>query len=150
MKVRELMTSNPATCTPDTDIRKVAQMMVEHDTGAIPVVASNGKSGRPVGIVTDRDIVARLVAEGRNPLDANAEDAMTDIVATVSPDSDAEEAVRLMKQKQVRRIVVVENDRCVGIVSQADIARQLSDGAARELLAGVSQPSDAASTPAGR
>jgi len=68
MKIQEIMTSEPACCRPETNLREVARMMAEHDCGEIPVVSG----GKPVGVITDRDIVARAVAEGRNPLELTA------------------------------------------------------------------------------
>src|SRR5439155_20461807 len=84
MKVREIMTPEPATCTPQTSLQDVAKLMVEHDCGAIPVVDQQGK---PIGIVTDRDIVCRTVAAAKNPLQEAAEQCMSSPVATVSEES---------------------------------------------------------------
>jgi CBS domain-containing protein len=148
MKVREIMSENPVSCTPDTGLRDVAQMMREHDIGAIPVIERND-AGRPVGVVTDRDITVRVVAEGRNPLEASARDAMTGSVVTVRPDASIDECAELMERNQVRRILVVdESGSCRGIVALADIARHTHMGA--DLVEGVSEPSREASRPAGR
>lgn len=149
MKVQELMTRNPATCTPDTDLQKVAQMMVECDCGAIPVVQSSDGS-KPVGIVTDRDIVTRIIAKGQNPLQMRAKDAMTESTVTISSDQDVQEAVRLMEQKQIRRLIVTDGgSKITGIVAQADLARQDRDQRTGELVEQVSKPSGKASQPAG-
>lgn len=85
MQVKDVMTANPACCTAETNLREVAQLMVEHDCGEIPVVA-NKDTKKPVGVVTDRDIVCRTVAKGTNPLDLTAADCMSQPCVTVTPD----------------------------------------------------------------
>lgn len=133
------MTESPATCTADTPLRDVARMMAEHDCGAIPVVGRSG--GRPEGIVTDRDIVVRLVAEGRNPVDAVARDAMTSSVVTVTAGDGVEAAAEAMEQHQLRRLVVVdEGGRTVGIVAQADLALDTDDELTGDVVEGISRP----------
>ena len=119
MNVREIMTKDPACCSPETNLQEVAQMMVEHDCGCIPIVQDNA----PVGMITDRDICCRVVAEGRNPLDLTAEDAMTPSVVSVTPETSLDECCKVMEDNQIRRVAVVdENGACCGIVAQADIA----------------------------
>src|SRR5690349_8759583 len=115
MKARDMMSATPACCTSETTLPEVARMMVEHDCGAIPIIEdSMGK--QVVGILTDRDIVTRTIAERRNPLDLRAKDVMTPNVATVSADTDLDEICQVMEQRQVRRIPVVDADgSCVGI-----------------------------------
>ena len=83
MKVEEIMTKNPACCTADSKLQEVAQMMVTNDCGCIPVV-ENEESKKPIGMITDRDITIRTVAEGKNPLDLTAGDVMSDQVITVA------------------------------------------------------------------
>lgn len=94
-------------------------LMVEHDCGAIPVVEDE-RNRKPVGIVTDRDITCRTVAEGKNPLEMTVGDCMTGSCATVSQKDDVEDCCRIMEENQVRRVPVVDDG---GIVAQADIAR---------------------------
>jgi len=138
MDVRDIMTDNPATCRPETNLRDVARLFVDHDCGAIPVV---DESGRPIGIITDRDIAVRAVAEGKNPLDLPARDCMTPGTVTVTPDTGVKECMDLMGDHQVRRIPVVdENGRCCGIVSQADVALEAGDRKAGTVLKDVSRP----------
>ena len=140
MKVRALMTEHPATCTPETSLRDAARLMLEHDCGAIPVVQSQD-SGKVAGVITDRDITIRAVAEGKNPLELRVADVMTPQVFTVTPETDAEECFRLMEEKQVRRVVVVEEGgRIRGIVAQADIARQAPPRKTAEVIRDISQP----------
>ena len=103
MNVRDIMTANPACCTPNTTLPQVARLMVEHDCGAIPVV-ENTNNKRPVGIITDRDIVCRTIAQGKDPLGLTAGECMTASAVTVTADTDLEECARLMRSHQIRRI----------------------------------------------
>lgn len=148
MQVRDIMTQSPAFCTLQTKLERVAQMMVEHDCGAIPVVDREA-SGVPVGIVTDRDITVRIVARGQNPLQLDAADAMTRATVTISPEADVAEAARMMKEEEVRRLLVVEATRgeIVGILAQADLARQDQDRRTGDVVEVISQPSQDASRP---
>jgi CBS domain-containing protein len=139
MNVGEIMTKDPACCTPDTGLQEVAQMMVECDCGCIPVVDSE-ESKMPVGMITDRDITCRVVAKGQNPLDLTAQDAMTTTVVSVTPDTSIEECCDLMEDSQIRRVAVVdENGACCGIVAQADIATNLSGNKTGEVVQEVSR-----------
>lgn len=143
MRVREIMSESPGTCSPNASLREVALKMVDCDCGMIPVVDGEGKA---IGTITDRDITCRAVAEGKNPLDLTAGDIMTTPCLTVSPDSDINECEDKLEQNQIRRMVVADdNGRCCGILSQADIARHRAPEEAAELLREVSQPSDSAS-----
>jgi CBS domain-containing protein len=117
MNIREVMTPNPRTVAPGDSIQNVARIMRDEDTGAVPVV----DNGRPVGIVTDRDIVIRAVADGGQPSRPVSE-VVTGSVVVATPDMSTREASQLMSDHQVRRLPVVENDRLVGIVSIGDLA----------------------------
>lgn len=140
MRVNEIMTANPTFCTTDTGLQEVARMMVDCDCGAIPVVESM-ESRKPIGIVTDRDIVTRLIATGRNPLEARAADAMTKNTVTINADANVSDAVNRMEYHQIRRILVVDNDgRCVGILAQADVALH-AEHEVNELVSEVSEKS---------
>lgn len=121
MQVKEVMTSNPACCTPDSSLQEVARMMIENDCGCIPVVDS--QSGmKPVGTITDRDITIRTVAAGQNPVAMKASDIMSIDIATVKPNQSLEECLKAMEEKEIRRILVVDKQgRCCGIVSQEDV-----------------------------
>jgi CBS domain-containing protein len=142
MEIRELMTRNPACCTPDTSLEEVARMMNRCDCGEIPVVDSR-ESMRPIGVITDRDIAIRAIAEGRNPLDLKTSDCMTKPCVTVREDASTMDCIHLLEQHQIRRIPVVdERGRICGIVSQADVARKIDQHAA-EILKQVSQPAEA-------
>jgi len=123
VKCREIMTANVTTATREMTLRDVARLLREGDMGSVPVV----EGGRLVGIVTDRDIVVRAIAEGKGPETPVAE-AMTTEIFSVRPDDFAFEAVRLMGDKQVRRIPVVEADGSLaGIISIADVALEMED-----------------------
>jgi CBS domain-containing protein len=139
MKVSEVMTKDPACCTPETGLKEVARLMVEHDCGEIPVV-DNMQSKRPVGVVTDRDITIRTVALGKNPLELRARDCMSSPAVTVTPETGFDDCCALMEDNQLRRVPVVdESGRCCGIVSQADVARHASKSDAGELVKDVSR-----------
>ena len=139
MKADDLMTRNPACCTPDAPLEEVARMMVDCNCGEIPVVDSK-QSMQPVGAITDRDIVCRIVAEGKNPLQSKVRDCMTAPCITVSRDASIEECCELMEKNLIRRIPVVDNQgRCCGIISQADLVNRVNEVAA-EVLRQVSQP----------
>jgi CBS domain-containing protein len=139
MKVKEIMTPVPAVCGPDTPLEEVARTMVGRDCGAIPVVAQNNAVS---GIITDRDIVVRSVAEGRNPLSLTAASCMTSPVFTISEHASLDECTDLMESKKVRRVPVVSaQGALIGIVAQADVARHASRKDAGELVRDVSAPS---------
>jgi CBS domain-containing protein len=116
-QVRELMVSSVVTIEPGTGIVDAAQQMIQEEKGPLPVV--EGES--PVAMVTDRDIIARVVAEGRDPNSVTVDDIATHELVTIGPDQDVEEARQLMDQHELDRILVVEDDRLVGIISEADI-----------------------------
>ena len=140
MKIKEIMTASPACCTPETSLREVAAMFVDHDCGAIPVV-DNLETRRPIGIVTDRDIACRTVAKGLNALELTARDCMSSPSVTVKEDASLDEAIQLMEDNKVRRLPVVdERGRCIGVVAQADIALSAGKGKTAEVLKEISQP----------
>lgn len=135
MKLRDVMTPNPQTVEPDAPVEQAARIMRDSDTGVVPVV----QHGRPVGMVTDRDIVVRAVAEGREALGRPVSDfASTDLV-TAPPEMSTKEAAALMGQRQVRRLLVCENDRVVGVASLGDLAVKDSDDRAGTAIKEISQ-----------
>jgi CBS domain-containing protein len=133
--IKEIMTRDVRACEPNATVADAAKVMAQGDVGPVPIV----EDGRLVGIVTDRDIVVRVVAEGR---DANVttvkEIASTDLV-TVAPGDDLDVALNLLAQRQVRRLPVVEGERLVGIVAQADIARLGKDKKTGEVVEEISR-----------
>ena len=144
MQVRDIMTAHMAFCMPEKTVDEVARMMVTCDCGAIPVV--DPVTQKAVGIVTDRDIVCRIVAKGRDPVRVRVEEIMTMPIVAVTPDDSLEKCVADMEAAQVRRMPVVDsNGRLCGIVAQADIARVAPPPETGHLLHDVSRPSDHAS-----
>ena len=140
MRAEKIMTPDPACCTPDMRIQDVARLMLDNDCGEIPVV-DNRETGRLVGVVTDRDIAVRAVAEGRSPTDTLASEIMSSSVVTAKLDSKLDDCVQLMEKHQVRRLPVVDKEgRCCGIVSQADIALSGKDRKTGDLVQDVSRP----------
>lgn len=139
MKITEIMTANPATCEPRTPLRDVARMMRDNDCGEIPVV-ENRRSLKPVGVVTDRDIACRAVAQGKNPLELSAGDCMTSPCVTVTTETSLEDCVKALEKNRIRRVPVVdESGRCIGIVSQADLSLRADPAVAAEVLRELSQ-----------
>jgi CBS domain-containing protein len=134
-QIRDVMTSNPTTCEPSTTVVEAAKVMASEDVGPVPVV----EGGRLVGLVTDRDLVIRVIAEGRDPNSTTLGEIATSDLVTVQPDTDLEEATRLMSQHQVRRLPVVENSRLIGIVAQADVARTLEEEKVGAVVEDISQ-----------
>ena len=127
MKAKDIMTPKPKCVTPETSVREAARLMKEEDVGVLPVVERDG-SDRLIGIVTDRDIAIRHVAEGHDSSSCPVREAMTSSVRTAREDDDIESVMDLMGKEQVRRIPVVdERGSLVGIVAQADIVREARD-----------------------
>ena len=112
------MTSDPVTIEPQASVVEAAKKMIQEEKGPLPVVEGDG---RPVGMVTDRDVIARVVAEGRDPGSVTVEDIATRELVTIGPDQGADEAAILMGEHQLDRLLVVEGERLVGIISEADI-----------------------------
>ena len=122
MKARDLMTPDPAQVTPSDSLQRVSQLMAEHDCGCIPVVKAADQRSL-IGVVTDRDIAIRAVAEGR-PATTPIGEIMTQNPDCVNPNDDIEQVEKLMADRQIRRVVVVDDaGECVGIIAQADLAR---------------------------
>lgn len=121
--VRDLMTANPVCCSPQDAITDVAGLMTSENCGALPVVESR-QDNHLCGMITDRDIVVRIVGKGLDPAGSMVQQAMSTNLVGIGPDSSIEECVQLMAENQVRRIPVVDRDGLViGIVAQADLAR---------------------------
>jgi CBS domain-containing protein len=136
----EVMTRNPVACEPGDSIVRAAEIMKREDVGSIPVVESDG-SRRLVGILTDRDIVVRVVAEGRDVGAATVNDAMTRNPATCREEDDVQQAVAHMAERQVRRMPVVDAEgRLSGIIAQADIATRVHrDETTGDLVEAISE-----------
>jgi CBS domain-containing protein len=140
MKAREIMSSNVEWVTREDSLTRAAQLMKQADIGAVPVVDSQD-SMHLVGIITDRDIAVRHVA-GDNSDDCKVGDHMTDSrLYTCSPDDELDTVMRTMKTQQVRRVPVVEGDRLVGMIAQADIATEaIDDARTGEVVERISEP----------
>jgi CBS domain-containing protein len=123
MKVRDLMTARIAKAQMDTTLEEIAMMMKTENTGAIPVVDED----ELIGMVTDRDIVMRCVAEGGDPTEMTAEDIVAEELETIDPDSEVHEAMELMSRRQIRRLAVVDRGELVGMISLGDIAVKQDD-----------------------
>ena len=140
MKVQDIMTGEPRSLTPESSAREAAQLMKEMDTGVIPVVESTS-SKKLVGVVTDRDIAIRLVAEGKDA-DCRVSEVMSSgRLATCGPTDDVDRVMETMSREQVRRIPIVdERGSLVGIVAQADIVRKADDKKAERTVEKISEP----------
>ncbi len=144
MRVRDVMTKNPCCCTPDAPLHTVARMMAEHDCGAIPVVGDLF-TRKPLGIITDRDIVLRAIAQGHDPMLLTARDCMTSPATTVVEETAISDCVEVMELGQIRRVIIVDDTGgCTGIVAQADLARHTSKRAAGNLERMVSERTEPA------
>jgi CBS domain-containing protein len=136
MKVRELMTKQPATVKPDATLGEVATLMKQEDCGSIPVV----EGGRLVGIVTDRDLVVRGIAAGKDPKSQRVSEVMSADPVAIGPNEDVSDAETVMGARQIRRLPVVEDGKLVGILVTAQIARVGSERKTGETLKEISEP----------
>ena len=135
MKVSEIMTREPSTLSPGSTIGEAATIMRQDDCGSVPIV----DSGRLVGIITDRDIVVRVLAGGKDPKTTRVSEAMTADPVTIAPDASVDQAQKVMSERQVRRIPVVEDGRLVGLVVIGQVARRDSAKDVGETLKDVSE-----------
>jgi CBS domain-containing protein len=134
-KIRDIMTDDIECCTLLDNVYEVAVKMKELNVGAIPIVDNE----KLIGMITDRDIVIRGIAE-KHPPSSKVEDIMSDNLITISPEATSREAVQLMAEHQIRRLPVVENGKLIGIVSLGDFAiRELTDDQAKEALTQISE-----------
>lgn len=142
MRVKQVMTANPACCTPQSTAREAGTLMRDHDCGSIPVV-ENMQSKRVVGTVTDRDLAVRGLARGGGP-ETPIRELMTDDPVTCLPDDNVEDLRQIMVEELVRRVPVVDADGLlVGIVAQADLARvegAASDREVGRIIEAISEP----------
>jgi CBS domain-containing protein len=135
-QIRELMTVKPRTVKAGDSVVEAAKLMRGEDAGLAPIVDGD----RLVGVVTDRDIAIRVVAEGRDPQSTKVEEVASQNVVTIDPQQELDEALRLMAQHQLRRLPVVEEDgKLVGIVAQADVARHADAERTGEVVEEISE-----------
>jgi CBS domain-containing protein len=139
-KCKDVMTQNPVVCEPGDYLIKAAEIMKQEDVGSVPVVESQA-SRRLVGIVTDRDLVVKVLAGGRNVEQARVKDAMTPNPSSCREDDDVEKAMQLMADRQVRRVPIVDaSGRLVGIIAQADVATRINrDNKTGQLVEAISE-----------
>jgi CBS domain-containing protein len=137
----EMMTENPVSCTPSTTAREIAALMEQKDVGSIPIVESR-ENNKLLGIVTDRDLAIKVIAEGKDPDATTVEEVMTINPMTCSPKDKVDKVFDVMMKHQVRRVPVInEQNRLVGIISQADVAMRMGKSdKTGEVVEKLSQP----------
>ncbi len=139
MKIRDIMTHQVASVNPRTNVVEAAQLMQKHDVGAIPVCEGE----KILGILTDRDIVVRNIAHGRDPYSTPVQDIMTTKITSVNPEMSLNQAAGIMANEQIRRVPVVENEKLVGMVSLGDLATKAKyDVELARTLGDISFPSE--------
>jgi CBS domain-containing protein len=136
--VRETMTANPRSIETSASVVEAARLMRAEHIGSLPVV----KDGRLVGMITDRDLALRVVAEGADPESVTVGEVASHDTVTAQPDQDLDEALRLMAHHQLRRLPVAEGDRLVGILAQADVAHGEDPEKVGEVVEAISDPSE--------
>ena len=141
MNCNEVMTKSPVYCLPNDIVSKVAQLMKSKDIGPIPII-ENEQTKKVIGILTDRDLALKIVAEGRDPKSTKAEEVMTRKVVTCRVDDDLQKALDAMSEHKLRRIPVVDNNNgIVGIIAQADVATRVDQSEkTAAMVRGISQP----------
>ena len=137
---KDVMTQDPVCCEPGDSVTRVATVMKQEDIGSVPVVESQG-SKKLVGIVTDRDLVLKVLAGGRGAEQATVKDAMTPNPVSCREGDDVNQAMELMKDRQVRRMPIVDpNGRLTGIIAQADVATRVNrDNQTGEVVEAISE-----------
>ena len=134
--VRDVMTENPRTVDAGSPVVEAARLMKEEDVGLAPIVEGD----RLVGVLTDRDVAVRVVAEGRDPEQIKVSEVASRDLVTLDPQQDLDEALRLMARHQVRRLPVIEEDgRLVGVVAQADVAKEADEHRTGEVVEKISR-----------
>lgn len=139
MKVREIMTKDVACVNENDPVETAAKLMKQYHVGSIPVCNRN----EVVGIVTDRDVTLRTTAQGKNSIDCRVGDVMSRHPVVGTPEMDVQEAARMMSDRQIRRLPIVNHDSLVGIVALGDISENpVSENSAGQALKGISQRGD--------
>jgi CBS domain-containing protein len=140
MKAKDIMTEKPESVTPGTNIADVARIMRDMNVGIVPVADDD----RLLGVITDRDITIRVTAAGMSPQDVTVQDFMSPNVVTVKPGDDVEAVRKVMSENQIRRVMVVDDEKLVGVISLGDVALNERDKDAKtgEVLEKVSEPTN--------
>jgi CBS domain-containing protein len=125
MQAKDLMTPDPTTCKPSSDLKSVLEVMREEDCGIVPITEGNGES-RVVGVVTDRDIALYLGEADERPSKVRVSEVMTTAIVSCEPDAEIHEVSRRMQEAQVRRVLITEGGKLRGVISTADLARASS------------------------
>ena len=136
MKVKDAMAKTVTSAKKDDKVIDVAKKMRQEDAGFMPVV-QNG--GTVIGVITDRDIVIRCIAEGHDPRDETAEHVMSTQITFINPEDDIKDAARKMEDVEVRRLPVVENGRLVGVLSHGNLVQATKDKTAEKATEGVTR-----------
>jgi CBS domain-containing protein len=136
MKVREAMAKTVSSARKNDKVMDVAKKMKQEDAGFIPIVENGGTI---IGVITDRDIAIRCIAEGHDPRNETAEHLMTRHVTTISPDDDIEQAARMMEREQIRRLAVAENGHLVGVLSHGNLVQATKNKTAERVTEGVTR-----------
>ena len=148
MNVKEIMTKNPVTCLPSSKLEEAARLMASNDCGEVPVVRSK-ENPELVGVITDRDICCRGIAQNKNPLTTPVSECMSSPVFTLTADTDLAKGCQTFGEKEVRRLPVVDKkNHVIGILSLADVAERAPEQYAREILRHAGKTSGSAGAPA--
>jgi len=139
MKARELMTENPRVCGPGDTAQAALAIMRDEDCGVVPITEGNGQL-RVVGVVTDRDIALYLGQKDERPSEVRLANVMTPRAISVEPNADVDDVERRMQEGQVRRILVCENGRLLGVISTADLARSAKTKETGRVIEKISEP----------
>jgi len=136
MKVRDAMAKTVSSAMQSDRVIDIARKMKQEDAGFIPVVENGGTM---VGVITDRDIVIRCIAEGHDPRNESAEHVMSREVTIIGPDDDIEQAARMMEREEIRRLPVAENGRLVGVLSHGNLVQATKNKTAEKATEGVTR-----------
>jgi CBS domain-containing protein len=139
MQAKDLMTKNPRTCGPNDTLREAISIMKEEDVGIVPITEGDGDK-RVVGVVTDRDAALRLAELDQRPSEVAVSRVMSTGIVTAQPDDDIDDVARKMEDRQVRRILVSEGGRLLGVISTADLARAAKTKLTGKVIERISEP----------
>ena len=143
MQARDLMTNNPRTCAPSDTLRDAISIMKDENVGIVPITEGNGAL-RVVGVVTDRDAALKIGERDRRPSDIPISEAMSTSIVQVRPDDSVDDVTRKMEDAQVRRILVTDNGRLLGVIATADLARAAKTKQTGKVIEKISEPGPSA------